>query len=184
MRPGNRRGLAAAGLWGFAEASVFFIVPDVLLTFLAQTSLRRALLAGLAAAICASLGGAAVYGLALGSPDTAHAVLLAIPGISAELVARVADLLRSGLLQGLVAGSLSGAPYKIFAVEAATSGVPLIPFLLASLPARFLRFLLASLVSWLVFAKLLSGLALRTRRLLLAGFWLVFYAGYFAAMGW
>ena len=32
--------LAAAGLWGFAEASVFFIVPDVLLTFLAQTSLR------------------------------------------------------------------------------------------------------------------------------------------------
>ena len=100
------------------------------------------------------------------------------------MIARVADLLQSGLLQGLVAGSLSGAPYKIFAVEAATSGVPLIPFLLASLPARLLRFLLASLVSWLVFAKLLSGLALRTRRLLLAGFWLVFYAGYFAAMGW
>lgn len=186
MPPGNRNRLVAAGaaLWGFAEATLFFIVPDVLLTFLAQTGLRRALVASLAASCGALAGGAALYAFVLAAPETARSVLLAVPGISPELASRVAVLLGGDLFAGLTAGALSGAPYKLFVAEAAMTGVPLSTFLMASLPARLLRFTLAALASWLVFARLLGALALRTRQLLLAGFWLVFYAGYFAVMGW
>lgn len=182
MRPGNRLAAPVAALWGFAEATLFFIVPDVLLTFLAQTSLRRALVASLAAAGGALTGGAALYAFAAADPETARAVLLAVPGISPELVSRVTVLLRGDLFVGLVAGALSGAPYKLFVAEAATMGVSPVTFLIASLPARLLRFALAALASWLIFAKLLGELSLRTRRWLLAGFRLFFYKKYFTVM--
>lgn len=184
MRPGSRLATPGAALWGLAEATVFFIVPDVLLSFIAQISLKRALLAALAAVAGALAGGALLHAFASADPQAAQALLLRVPGISPELVGRVAGLIGQGLLSGMIAGSLSGAPYKIFAVEAATTGVPLWALLVASLPARLLRFALAALASWLVFARLLGHLALRTRRWMLAGAWLVFYAGYFAAMGW
>ena len=180
----NRLVTLGAGLWGLAEATVFFIVPDVLLSFIAQVSLKRALLAALAAVAGALVGGALLHAFANADPQAAQALLLNVPGISPELVARVAELTEHGQLAGMVAGSLSGAPYKIFAVDAATAGVPLWAFLMASAPARLLRFALVALASWLVLARLLGHLALRTRRLLLAGFWLAFYAGYFTAMGW
>jgi membrane protein YqaA with SNARE-associated domain len=183
LRPWSRLVAAGAALWGFAEATLFYIVPDVLLSTIAQTSLKRALAAALAAMAGALAGGALLYGFASADPDAARALMLEVPGVSPALAERVAGLIGGGILTGLIAGSLSGAPYKLFAVEAAAAGVPLSAFLLASLPARLLRFALAALASWFVFARLLGGLALRTRRWLLAGFWLVFYAGYFAAMG-
>lgn len=188
MRLGNSRGnrlvTLGAALWGLAEATVFFIVPDVLLSFIAQVSLKRALFAALAAGAGAMAGGALLHAFASADPQAAQALLLNVPGISPELVARVAGLIEGGLLAGMVAGSLSGAPYKIFVVDAALAGVPLLTLVLVSLPARLLRFALAALASWLIFNRLLGHLALRTRRWMLAGFWLVFYAGYFAAMGW
>ncbi|MCA1299950.1 hypothetical protein [Stappia indica] len=180
---GNKLAFLAAALWGFAEAIVFFTVPDVLLSFLAQTSLRRALIASLWTVVGACTGGALLYVLALSHPDAADALLLAVPGVFPELIARAGTLLDGGLLPGLVTGSLTGVPYKIFAVEAARSETPLALFLLASLPARLLRFTLSCLASWLIFAKLLAGVSLWTRRLLLAAFWLVFYAAYYAGLG-
>jgi membrane protein YqaA with SNARE-associated domain len=182
LPPGNRRAYSFAAIWGFAEAVVFFTVPDVLLTFLAQTSLRRALLASLFTAAAACTGGALLYTFALARPDAANALLLAVPGIFPDLITRAGALLENGLLPGLVEGSLTGVPYKIFAVEAAQTGTPLALFLLASLPARLLRFTLSCLASWLIFAKLLSGVSLWTRRILLAAFWIVFYVAYYAGL--
>ncbi|GGE84674.1 hypothetical protein H1W37_02300 [Stappia taiwanensis] len=181
--PGNRLAFLAAALWGFAEATVLFTVPDVLLSFLAQTSLRRALVASLWTVVGACTGGAVLYTLALSHPDAADAFLLKVPGVFPELIARASVLLDSGLLPGLVTGSLTGVPYKTFAVEAARSETPLALFLLASLPARLLRFTLSCLASWLVFATLLAGLSLWTRRVLLAAFWIVFYTAYYAGLG-
>lgn len=180
----NRLVAPGAGLWGLAEATVFFIVPDVLLSFIAQVSLKRALLAALAAMTGALVGGALLHAFANADPQAALALLLNVPAISPELVGRASELTEHGLLTGMIAGALSGVPYKIFAVEVATAGLPLWAFLMASVPARLLRFVLAALASWLIFNRLLGGLALRTRRWMLAGFWLVFYAAYFAAMGW
>ncbi|HKH69104.1 MAG TPA: hypothetical protein VKA75_17210, partial [Reyranella sp.] len=59
---GHRVGLWLAGLlWGLAEATAFFVVPDVLLTFVAQ---RRGLIPALAVMLFV-VAGAALGGLAM-----------------------------------------------------------------------------------------------------------------------
>lgn len=173
-----------AFLWGLAEATVFFIVPDVLLTATALRSPRRALSASLFALGGAVIGGLGMFWWARSDPDAARALVLAVPAISGPLVERAQGLLAQGLLPGMIAGSVSGIPYKIFAVEAAVDGAGALAFALASLPARLLRFLLAIgtvvLLSRTVFARWGD----RGRGLALAAFWLGFYAVYFASMGW
>ncbi len=50
MSSGGLRQGAAAAAWGFAEATLFFLAPDVYLTRIALRDWRGALLASLAAA--------------------------------------------------------------------------------------------------------------------------------------
>ena len=63
------RANAIASLWGFAEATVFFIVPDVLLSWLALRSPKSGLIACLFALLGALIGGSA--GLDLLPPSRA-----------------------------------------------------------------------------------------------------------------
>ena len=175
----------AAFFWGLAEATLFFIVPDVLLTAIALRSPRGAVLASLVALAGAVAGGLVMFWWAQANPGAAREAVLAVPAISEPLMARAQELLaEQGLLLGMIWGSVSGIPYKIFAVEAAANGTGALAFALASLPARLLRFLLAIgavvLLSRTVFARLSD----RARALVLGVFWVVFYGGYFAAMGW
>jgi hypothetical protein len=81
-------------------------------------------------------------------------------------------------------GSLSGVPYKIFAVEAAGAGLGLGAFAAMSVPARGLRFVLAVLLAYGIGRMLPADWGPRARLGLLAGFWAVFYAFYFAVLGW
>jgi membrane protein YqaA with SNARE-associated domain len=102
MGAGGRQRLwdVAAALWGFAEATVFFIVPDVLLTAAAMGSLRRGLRAAGFALAGAVAGGVAVMLWARADPEGVARMLLAVPGISEALVERA---------QGLVEGGSSAA---------------------------------------------------------------------------
>jgi membrane protein YqaA with SNARE-associated domain len=174
----------AAVLWGFAEASVFFIVPDVLLTAAAMGSLRRGLRAAGFALAGAVVGGVVVMLWARADPEGAARLLLAVPGISDALVERARGLVEGGFLAGMTIGSLSGVPYKIFAVEAAGAGLGLGTFAAMSVPARGLRFVVAALIAYGIGRMLPADWGPRARLGLLAGFWAVFYAFYFAVMGW
>ena len=84
----TRRGLILVGAlaWGFAEATLFFIVPDVLLTLVATTDGRLALVACLFAVCGALLGGALMY--AWGAEDAvgAKAVLERLPAVHATMI--------------------------------------------------------------------------------------------------
>lgn len=181
---GPRLGIAAF-FWGFAEATLFFIVPDVLLTAIALRTPRRALVASLIVLTGAVAGGLGMFWWAQADPAAARAAVLAVPAISEPLMARAEGLLAGqGLLAGMIAGSVSGIPYKIFAVEAAAGGVGALGFALASLPARLLRFLLAIGAVVLLSRTVFARVSPRGRAGVLAGFWVVFYAGYFVAMGW
>ena len=62
-------------LWGLAEATVFFLVPDILLTALGCRALASALKATVAALAGALIGGTAMYLLGYNSPDEARSFL-------------------------------------------------------------------------------------------------------------
>lgn len=176
--------MPAAALWGFAEATLFFLVPDIWLTALAvRRGLKPALLASLSALAGALLGGLAMYAWGTHDPESARAVLARVPAIDAAMIADVGDRLRKDGLMAIFLGPLFGIPYKIFAVEAAATGVGLAAFLAVSIPARLVRFLLLSGISWAISTALAGCAGLPFRTGLLAGGWIVFYIAYFTVMG-
>lgn len=181
MRLGSNL-LAAA--WGFAEATLFFVVPDVLLTGLALSSLKRALYACLAAAVGATLGGLIVYLAVTAWPERAAALLMSVPGISDATFNTVRNLLEPGQFQGMLVGAFTGVPYKIFAAEAARDGYPLALFLLLTPLARLPRFALLSLLAWGLSRALGDRLQVRWKLALCLSLWVAFYVGYFHIVGW
>ena len=80
--------LTGAALWGFAEATLFFLVPDVLLSAIA---LRRGRLAGVACLVAllgALPGGALLYRWGEREPVAARRALDRLPAISTTTIDR------------------------------------------------------------------------------------------------
>lgn len=143
----SNRPLVIAFLWGLAEATLFFIVPDVYLGFVALLHWRKGLLAILAAVAGAMIGGAIMYTLAAANGVAINQLLVRIPLISPEMVHTVAEQMRGSGLVAMVSGPLQTIPYKIYAAQAGQQHLPLIPFLLVTIPARLERFLPVALGS-------------------------------------
>lgn len=182
----SRAVLALAFGWGLAEATFFFIVPDVLLTLIASRSLKPALKASVAALLGAMAGGALMYAFGARDPDGTRVFLDHVPAISPALVTRVTEQAsESGLLAVLI-GPLKGIPYKIYAVEWGARGGSFILFLLISIPARSIRFLLASLAARGI-ARVIQPLTDHREIIevsILTLIWVAFYSFYFARFGW
>jgi membrane protein YqaA with SNARE-associated domain len=176
------RANAAAALWGFSEATVFFLVPDVILTYVGALRGARAALVASGFALAGTLiGGTVTYWLGARMPDAVTGWLASIPAISPGMVTRVQDDVRSSGVWAMVLGPLSGTPYKIYAAAAGAQGVPYLIFLAASVLARLPRFALAgagaAFLAWIV-----PRLSRRIVQMLWLGFWIAFYAFYFAVM--
>lgn len=168
-----------AALWGLAEATLFFIVPDVWLTAVGVRDLRRGLLACGWALAGALLGGLLMYGWGSARPEAVAAALDRVPAISPAMLDRVAAQLDAHGAAAALLGPLRGTPYKTYAGLAPGAGVGLLPFLLVSVPARLVRFaLLTAGVHW-VGPRLLPGASDRARIGVLLAVWALFYAGYF-----
>jgi membrane protein YqaA with SNARE-associated domain len=172
--------LAAAGLWGFAEATVFFLVPDMVLTYaVLRFGLRKALVLGLCAAFAATLGGLVMWRWGHAAPEAAQAFLLHIPGIAPDLLARVQREMAADNWPLLLAcGAITGAPYKIYAVKAGIAGLSPLAFALVSLPARFLRFAAAMGLTALAQALARRANLARWSYVLLALGWIGVYSFY------
>ena len=178
--PRRADGIALA--WGFAEATVFFIVPDVFLSWLALRSYRRAFTACLWALAGALVGGLAVWLLGASQAEDLRAIFLTLPAIDASMIQTVREQLETDGLVALFLGPLSGTPYKLYALEAGDLGVRWYAFMLVSIPARLIRFVLVCIVIGAI-SRLLAGRCnLKTRQLLLTVAWVGFYAGYFWVM--
>lgn len=173
---------ALAALWGVAEATVFFVVPDVLLTWIALRSYRRAFIACLWALGGALLGGCVLWFVGNADPEPARALFVSLPAIDDGMIANVrTQMLNDGLI-ALFVGPLIGTPYKIYAVEAGNLGLGLGVFLLVSIPARLARFALAVVFAGAISRVLLRRVSLSVLRALHVVLWFVFYAWYFHAM--
>lgn len=168
--------------WGLAEATVFFIVPDVLLTRVALSDFRRAVFASLWAVGGALVGGTVLWFAAHhGSTQFLLNAFDWIPGISRELIIRAAQSLNTHGLSALVTGALSGQPYKLYAVHAGAQNIPLGTFLAISALARFARFLLTATAVALI-GRALSRFTAESRQRLHAYAWFAIYTVYFVLM--
>ena len=180
-RMGNRIWLSAAVAWGIAEATLFFIVPDVLLTAaVVKRGGRVALRLAVVAALAATAAGALMWVWGAADSDGARAVLLKVPAVGPDLLARVADEMSGWWAVHLVAGAVTGVPYKLYAVEAGARGIALVPFLAVSFGARLARFSLSVAITAAGAAGLDRIGAPRFKAPLLALGWLAIYAVYFA----
>ena len=172
--------LAAA--WGLAEATVFFIVPDVLLTFVALQNGKRA------TKLCLwTLGGALVGGTIMfwwGSHDkgVAEDLLVEIPAIDLAMLEKVEGQIEEGGAKALFVGPITGRPYKIYAVNAGGTGVSYVTFLLVIVPTRLLRFLALAWLTTAISKSLLRKKSPRFKTLLQIAIWMGFYTWYFSVM--
>jgi membrane protein YqaA with SNARE-associated domain len=136
-----------AAFWGFAEATLFFVVPDVLLTAIALRNQRTAVRASFAAAVAAMIGGTLMYFWGAHQPETAQKIVTSLPAIGPGVMAHARDgMVNQGSL-AIVFGPLTATPYKTYAVQASPVGMPYWLFLLITPIARLPRFLMVSLLA-------------------------------------
>jgi hypothetical protein len=186
--PASRRpaALAAAALWGFAEASLFFLVPDVLLSWVAlKHGVRAAILACVFAAAGAMAGGAAIWMWSEARPAQAAAVIERVPAIPAGAVARARDSIDHGpwVLTAL-GGAVSNTPFKLYAAAAPHAGIGLPAFVAATPLIRLPRFLAVSLVVAGLGALLRRRLSPRVVTTVFLAAWTVFYVVFWLLSPW
>jgi membrane protein YqaA with SNARE-associated domain len=161
-----------AFLWGSAEATVFFIVPDVFLTLLA-------LKASLFATLGALAGGAMAYDYAALHPSSSREILVSIPAVSDRMIGEVGTQIEQHGAAAVFLGPLRGIPYKIYAVQWAWQRRPLLELLIVSGPARAIRFVLTSILASMIAAPLRRRLRERTLIQIHLLAWTAFYTAYF-----
>jgi len=183
--PKEHQAAATAGLWGLLEATLFFVVPDVYLSWVALSRPSRAFRACLWAVAGALVGGALMYFWGAGDAASANAALAAVPAINPQMVESVRLDLLERSWWALVYGPLTGTPYKIYAVQAGALGMDLGALLVVSVPARLLRFgAVTAIAATLARAPGIRRLSPAVLYVLHALVWIAFYAAYWQAKGW
>lgn len=128
--------------WGVAEAAVFFVVPDVLLTYLAvRCGLRRGIRATWWALGGAVVGGLIAFGWGVVSPESANTAMGALPAIDGDMVDTVTEQVDTNGPAALMAGPLQGQPYKLYAAASGELGESPVALVLWTIPGRLWRFL-------------------------------------------
>jgi hypothetical protein len=137
--------IVAVALWGVAEASFFFVVPDVLITFVVMRfGLRHGLLLCVIAALFAAFTGYGLWLWGAHDPEAARHAMLMVPAIGPDLLARAQGEIAIGWPSHLVTGAMTGVPYKLYAVEAGARGIDPLFFIPMSFIARLSRFVLTA----------------------------------------
>jgi membrane protein YqaA with SNARE-associated domain len=169
--------LIVAFIWGLAEASIFFVVPDVIISFIAlKYGARAALLASLLAVVGAMAGGSIIYFLGQADLEGLQKLFDQLPAIGPEVIGRAHHEIWSGSgALTLLLGSITGVPFKLYASEAGAFNMPLWYFMLLTPLVRMPRFLMAGQITALI-VKVAPARLLRHKYKILASFWLVFYA--------
>lgn len=170
-----------AAVWGVAEATIFFFVPDIWLTIAGRRNLRTGLIASLYTLAGALIGGIVLYAWGHFDLSGARQIIGEVPAVSQAMIVRVNDeLVRHGAWSVFL-GPISGTPYKVYAAQAAAAGVDAWQFLLISIPARLIRFVLATVICH--YALKFIGCSDRDKLslALVIIFWIIFYFFYFNA---
>jgi len=170
-----------AGVWAFAEAILWFIVPDVWIGLVGLFAPRRVPVS-VAAIILGAMAGAAVLAvLTTVAPAGVGGLLTGIPGIRPDDLATVRSELESQGLPAFLGGAFQGNPVKLYVHEATLLGFgpPAILFVALNRVVRVGLFGLVMAAIGIIARRLIR----RIPRVALAtyvGSWTVFYVAYFA----
>ena len=136
----SRYGWIATFVWGLAEATVFFIVPDVSVAFVSLLAPRESWKAALSA-VAGGLVGATILYVAIRlwlGPHTGD-YLLTIPAIHAATIDKASSAISQHGVSALLTAAFTGVPYKVYAAQLTTAGIDLPSLLLWTIPSRALR---------------------------------------------
>lgn len=167
-------------VWGFAEATLFFIVPDVLTTAGGVARTRSGLAAVPFALVGALIGGTVMHVWTHHDANSTVSMVMRTPGATPERLHRAEADLRTHGAVGMLVGGVSFLPYKLYGVASATQDMPLRTFLLCSTLARGARFTLTTLLAAWIAHGPLKRWTLRRKLLVHACMWTAIYGVYFA----
>jgi membrane protein YqaA with SNARE-associated domain len=169
--------------WGFAEATLFFIVPDVFLCFVSiKYSLRQTFYLTLYALIGAITGGVLIYKLGINYPETVYKLIVSLPAIDTDMMNEVRNKLQQSALSQMFIGAVTGVPYKVFAFEAGQQLIDLTCFILISIPARLFRWISIIVLVRLLILYLQKRYTAKQITKIFCVFWAIFYAVFFTLM--
>jgi membrane protein YqaA with SNARE-associated domain len=167
-----------AFVWGFAEATLFFIIPDVALSVIVLKGIDVGLEACFYALAGALTGGTIMFYWGRADIEKVTRILTTIPAIRSKDVEEVrSDLQKSGII-AILLGPFFGIPYKIYAVYAHLI-TSIFYFLLISIPARVVRFVLATLATRYIIDKFLPNASYLIQIQVILIFWVFVYSIYF-----
>ena len=170
--------------WGLAEGLIFFIVPDVYISFATLFSLRAGAIAWFFS-IAGSVTAIVVMYLLFAIPGLDYLSFLDwIPGISEPLIKRLGHQIAAEGLPYSPFLVLAGVPLKLWAAQAFSLEMSLGSVLLWTVFARIVR--IAPTFAIVAAMHLLFGRWINARVrvwcALLGIFWFVFYGFYFVHM--
>ena len=171
-------------IWGLAEATFFFIIPDVILTFIAIHGFTIGFTSSLYALAGAMIGGVIMYVWSYKQRTTAMRFVESIPSIQGKMMKDVECSLKQNGLIAMILGPIRGIPYKVYAIYAPYTGIGMIKFLIASIPARFIRFFLTSMLAWFLSVVLFPDLIMWLKYAVWAVAWIIVYVIYFSIHPW
>ncbi len=143
----SRHAMAALILISFAESSFFPLPPDILLIPMILARPRRAWLIAAACTAASVLGGFLGYAIGYYLFDAIGRPVLEFYHAMGRYDALKAAFAEWGVWIILLKG-LTPIPYKLITIASGVAQFPLVPFALASLASRSLRFFLLAALLW------------------------------------
>ena len=149
MRQAGRRRAPHALFWvSFAESSFFPIPPDIMLVPMVLAQRCKAWTYALLATVSSVLGGIAGYAIGYFFMDTIGLPILELYG-KADKFHLFKETFNQWGVWILIIKGMTPIPYKVLTITAGATQMPLVPFILASIIARAMRFfLVAALLYW------------------------------------
>ncbi len=168
-----------AGAWGFAEATFFFVVPDVWTSWVGLRRPKRALGTTVSALGGAMAGGALTYwwGLTVAA-TTSRKALVKVPAVTDAMISEVEQEIAESGAASLMRGPSRGVPYKLYARAAGLQRTSLVTFLAWSVPGRMVRFMAVTMAVSGIAAVVRRRFPGLSERRISTGFWICWGAFY------
>jgi membrane protein YqaA with SNARE-associated domain len=169
-----------AFLWGLAEATFFFVIPDMFTSYRALKSWRSGFRACLLALAGALAGGSLIYAYAAWKPAAALRAVDSVPAVTVQVIQTARQSYDKDGAAAIFYGPAKTVPYKVYTVMAPSRHIGYLEFMAISAPARMARFVAVTAAAAGLSYLLRNRLSMRIRLVIYGLCWCTMYILYFA----